>query len=179
MDTLGVCDAMIGEQVFLLVLGAAVGAGLSLIPGLVLDEVRRSRDRRDRHDRAERVVRALTMEVEEGVHRCEALSALLGRVEVSYSSVYTSLWDTTQAELAQWLEDVESLVLLHRIYYRFHLVNFNMNRGEFGVGARFAQEYIEEMKDNLSKVRERRPQIRAQDQGVATRGDGAMRGRRP
>ena len=90
--------------------------------------------------------------LEEGILRCEGLSRLLENEKVSFSREYTSLWESTQAELAQRLEVVETLVVFHRIYYRFDLVKFNVNRGEFAAAARFAKARLEEMRDTLSKV---------------------------
>lgn len=152
---------MISQQIGLLLLGAVAGAGLSLVPGLCLDKVRRSRDKDEREERAERLLSAIVKEADEGIHRCEELVKLLNMNAVSFSSIYTSLWDSAQIELAREIEDTEMVVLLHRIYYRFHLVNFNMNRGELGVGAWFAKDYGQEMKDNLSEVRARHQISRA------------------
>ncbi len=71
------------------------------------------------------------------------------------SRIYVALWDSMKVELSKNIQDPEILRLLHKIYYRFDLINFNMNHDRFGAGAGFAKEYLSEMKANLTALKER------------------------
>jgi hypothetical protein len=66
--------------------------------------------------------------------------------------IYTDLWHTTNQRLAATLSDTETLAVLHRIYYRFDLINFNCERDEPGAGAAFAKEYMTDMEANLCRL---------------------------
>lgn len=50
------------------------------------------------------------------------------------------------------INDIEIIGILHKIYYRFDLINFNMERDAFGVGAAFAEQYISEIEINYNKL---------------------------
>gem|GEM_PF-3693455 len=140
------------KDALLIVFGAALGFGL----GILADFVRRTLDRRERSKRTKELLSAILEEVKEGVSRCEGLTEKRETNRVSFSRIYLSLWESSCAELAQQIEalkEPEILRLLHKIYYRFDLVNFNMEREAFESGAAFAAEYLEEMKENLSKLK--------------------------
>jgi len=100
---------------------------------------------------------AVVGKVEEGISRCDYLVNLKQEQKLSFSRIYTALWESMTTELSLGIGDLkapEALTLLHRIYYRFDLIDFNMDRNEFGTGAAFAEHYLHEMQENCSKVRE-------------------------
>ncbi len=139
-------------DVCLIGFGAVLGFAFSVLA----EYIRRVMDRRERRERSEVLLSAIVEEVEEGVSRCQTLVKFKDEKRVSFSRIYTALWDSTNVELSKYIEDLkapEVLSLLHKIYYRFDLINFNMEREEFGVGAAFADQYLQEMQDNLSKLK--------------------------
>ena len=128
------------------------GALVGLASSVLFDWIRRAWDRWQRRRRGRKLLVALFQEAEEGIARCEGLAKAARKGSVSFSRVYVSMWESMRLELWQCLEDVEILRLLDSIYRRFDLVNFNMQREAFAVGAAFAAEYLPEMHENLSKL---------------------------
>jgi len=61
--------------------------------------------------------------------------------------------------LTKCIEDPEIFKLLDSIYYAFDLVNFNMNRNEFGIGAAFAKARLSGMRERLEKIEVKFDQI--------------------
>ncbi len=132
-----------------LLIGAVLGFGGTMI----VEFVKRSWAKNDQKEKNKYILRGLEKEVEEGIKRCEGLVKFLEESKVSFSRIYTAFWDSAKFELLQNLKDIETLLLLHRIYYRFDLVNFNMEQDRLGAGAAFAKEYIEEIKENYEKLK--------------------------
>ncbi len=132
-----------------LLIGAVLGFGGTII----VESAKRSWAKNDQKDRNKYILRGLEKEVEEGIKRCEGLVKFLEENKVSFSRIYTAFWDSAKFEILQNLKDIEILLLLHRIYYRFDLVNFNMEQARLGAGAAFAKEYIEEIKKNYEKFK--------------------------
>ncbi len=129
------------------------GFGLGLVSSLVVLGIQRGADVRSEREYARKIARSLVSEIEEGISRADGLVQMLQNNKVSFSRIYTDLWRATNQELASKLEDPEVLVLLHRIYYRFDLVNFNFEHDRPGPAAAFAKDYLAEMKANLSKLK--------------------------
>lgn len=67
--------------------------------------------------------------------------------------VSTLLSGTLCQRLASNLKDPEVLTLLHKIYHRFDLINFNFKKERLGAGAAFAQTYADEIENNLKLLK--------------------------
>lgn len=142
---------MPNKELILIFFGSILGFGFSQLA----EYARRHFDRIEQRKSSFQMLLAVINEVEEGISRCEGLVEKLKNNKVSFSRVYVSLWDSVNSELSKNINDLEILILLHKIYYRFDLVNFNMNREDFGAGSGFAKEYLSEMKANLITLKER------------------------
>ncbi len=141
------------------------GAILGFASSVLAEYIRRAWDRRERRKRGKELLSAIVEELEEGVSRCEYLVKARNENRVSFSRIYIALWDSSKVELSQYIEDLkapEVLRLLHKIYYRFDLINFNMEREEFGVGSAFAEQYLSEIQENLSKLKDRLSKLKVQ-----------------
>ena len=129
------------------------GFGLGLASSLIVLRIQRRADERSERDYARKIVRSLVFEIEEGIARAEGLLEMAQKNQASFSRIYTDLWRSTNQQLASKLADPKVLVLLHRVYYRFDLVNFNFEHDRPGPAAAFAKEYLAEMKDNLTNLK--------------------------
>ena len=131
-----------------------VGALIALASTLFLDHKKRAREKSEQRDRARQLLKAIIEEVKMGISRCAGLSKRLddNPPSISFSRVYTALWDSTLPELSKTINNLEILRLLNSTYYYFDLVNFNMNRNEFAVGAAFAKDKLTYLQENLSKL---------------------------
>jgi len=138
-------------NILYLVLGALIGFGSSV----GIEYIKKYLEKRDQKEKNKNILKALEKEIEEGIERSEALIRFLQNKKLSFSRIYIEYWVSTNLILAQHIDDVEILNLLHRIYYRFDLINFNMERNRFGVGAAFAKQYIDEIKENFDKLKDR------------------------
>jgi len=138
------------KDLLLIILGALISLGSILF----VEHKKRLREKNTLRDHGRQLLKAIIEEVKMGIDRCEGLAKRLDNdpQEFSFSRVYTGLWDSTIPELTKSIEDLEIIRLLDSIYYYFDLVNFNMNRNEFGVGAAFAKDKLPKLKQNLSKL---------------------------
>ena len=143
---------MVWEKIILVILGALIGFFVNII----IDFNRRIYAKRDLQERRKKLFVAILNEVDEGVNRCHGLVEKLDKDEGSFGRIYTAFWDSMKNEIALYIEDIEVLKLLHSIYYRFDLVNFNMEKNRTGVGAAFAKQYLSEMQANLEMLHERK-----------------------
>jgi len=132
----------------------AVGALIGLCSTLFVEHKKRLREQYDRRDRGKQLFKAILEEVKIGIERCNSLSKRLDETppSISFSRIYTHLWDSAIPELSKSIDDLEIIRLLNSIYYYFDLVNFNMNRNEFGIGAAFAKDKLLYLKENLAKL---------------------------
>jgi len=138
------------KDIILILVGAVIGLAATLFA----EHKKRLREKIERRDRGRQLLKAIIEEVKMGIDRCNGLSKRLddNPPSISFSRVYTGLWDSTLPELSNSIDDLEILRLLNSTYYYFDLVNFNMNRYEFGVGAAFAKDKLQSLKENLSKL---------------------------
>ena len=136
-------------------IGVIVGAILGFASSTAAECIRRHLDQRDRRKRRKQLLSGIVKEIEEGIDRCQTIVHFRDIDRSSLSRIYTAFWESTIAELLQHIEDPEVLGLLHSIYYRFDLVNFNMEKDRFGSGAAFASQYLEEIQVNLSELQAR------------------------
>lgn len=106
---------------------------------------------------AKDLLKCLGIEIEEGISRCDTIIEIAMRNEFSLSRIYVDLWDASRIKLIQVIENKEIIRLLHKIYLRFDLINFNLSREdktERKAGIGFAQQYLAEIKDNYNKLKE-------------------------
>ena len=132
-------------------ISAIIGATLTGFGMIIVEFVKRYWTKRDQRERNEKMLKALEIEIKEGINRCKALIKFRKGKKISFSRIYTAFWDSIKFELSQNLKDVEILCLLHRIYYHFDLVNFNMERDRFMVGAAFAKDKIGKIEEDFNK----------------------------
>jgi len=135
-----------------------IGTILGFLLSIVADHVKRYRDSLDRRRLGKYLASAVVEEIEQGVVRCGYLVSLASEKKVSFSRVYTGLWDSAKNDLSELLLELkapEALTLVHRVYRSFDLINFNMDRGFYGPAAGFAQHYLGEMNDTLQQLRQR------------------------
>jgi hypothetical protein len=143
---------MSANDICLIIFGAVLGFLLSLLG----EYTRRVWERNKRREYAKGFLSAILVEVEEGVSRCEWLVKKRKDHGESYSRIYVALWESSRNELVEYIEDLnarEVLRLLHKIYYCFDLINFNMQREKFGVGGAFAEDKLSEITSSLSKLK--------------------------
>ena len=137
----------------LIVFGAILGFVLSILA----EFIRRTWDRRNRREYGEQLLKSIIIEIERGISRCQTLVQNLNENKISFSRIYTALWNSMKVELShyifEYIKDPEILKFIHSIYNSFDLVNFNMEREQFGVGAAFASSHLEGIQDNLSKLK--------------------------
>jgi hypothetical protein len=138
------------EDIFLIFFGAVIG----LCATLFVEHKKRLSEEYWRRDRGKKLLKAILEEVKIGIERCDGLSQRLNMQppELSFSRIYTGLWDSAIPELSKSIDDLEIIRLLNQTYYYFDLVNFNMNRNEFGIGARFAKDYLPNLHSNWSEL---------------------------
>lgn len=137
----------------LIVFGAILGFGLSILS----EFIRKAVDSRDRRKHGEQLFKAIILEIEGGINRCQTLVQGLDKNIISFSRIYTALWDSMIVEISyyilEYIKDPEILKTIHSIYNSFDLINFNMEREEFGVGAAFAKSHLEGILDRLSNLK--------------------------
>lgn len=131
----------------------AIGFVLGFLTTYIAMRIERRWQAEDDKKFAEEVLENLVFEVQEGIGRAEYMASLVAAGGASFGRIYTVLWESTRERLAATLSTGEALKLLHRIYYRFDLINFNAEVGRPGPAGAFAKEYIDEMKQNLEKLR--------------------------
>jgi hypothetical protein len=134
---------------------ALAGFALGLLSSYLILRVQRGWQRNDDAAYAKKIVESLITEIEEGLGRAKYMASLAESGSASYGRIYTALWDSSNQRLAATLPDTNTLSLLHRIYYRFDLVNFNCEAGRPGPGGAFARDYVAEIEDNLAKLKTR------------------------
>ena len=139
--------SLIWTSLISVIIGAIIGFGGTFF----IETKKRSWIKKDQEEKNKNILKGLEKEIEEGIKRCEGLIKMAEGNKVSFSRIYIEFWKSTKSELSQNLKDIETLNLLYKIYYRFDLVNFNMEQGRLEAGAAFAKEYINEIKDNFDK----------------------------
>lgn len=134
---------------------ALLGFALGLLSSYLVLRVQRSWQRKDDRRYTEQVLKNLIIEISEGLERARYMASLASQSSESYGRIYTGLWDSSNQRLAATLEDAETMALLHRIYYRFALVNFNCDQGRAGAGGAFAAEYLSELEASMQELQAR------------------------
>ena len=136
---------------------AVLGFALGLLSSYLALRVQRSWQRKDDRRYTEQVLKNLGIEIHEGLERARYMANLAVEGSESFGRIYTGLWDSSSQRLAATLEDAGTMALLHRIYYRFALINFNCDQGRAGAGGAFAAEYLSELEASLQELQSRVP----------------------
>jgi len=146
------------EKSYMQFLYILFGAMLGFVFALVGTYVQRIVDHKERQKRAKTLFSLVIREAREGVNRCESIVTLYAEKKISSSRVYVAVWDSARVELTEYAHDLkvqdDILGRLHNIYYRFDLVNFNMQLKQYSVGVAFAVQYLKQIKMNLQLVEE-------------------------
>ena len=137
----------------LTLIGVIIGAILGFVGTGIIELLKRHWANDDQKVYSKKLLQAISKEIEEGITRCEWLIEASKDGKGSYSRIYIALWDSSRIRIAEVIEDTEILHLLHKIYYRFDLINFNMENGRFGPGAAFAREYISDIKSSYELLK--------------------------
>lgn len=130
------------------------GFALGLMSTLLTIRVQRGWKKKDDETYSKKVVCSLITEIEEAITRAKFMIELYNKNGGSFSRLYIGLWQSTIQRLAATLSNTETLRLLHRIYYRFDLINFNCEMNRPDSAADFAKTHIAEVEENLVKLRE-------------------------
>ena len=126
-----------------------IGTFLGFLSAVGIEYLKKYLEKKKQKEKTRSILKALKREIEEGISRSKGLIGFLNSNKVSFSRIYTGCWASTNSILHQNYTDVEILNILHGIYYRFDLINFNMEQGRPGPGAAFAKTYIDEMEKNF------------------------------
>jgi len=134
--------------------GALAGFGFGLASAYLTLLVQRGWQKRDECEYTRKVVQSLLDEIEEGLVRVRYLAQLHEDRNASFSRIYTALWQSTNQRLAASLGDPALLSLLHQIYYRFELINFNFEMDRPAPAGAFAHEYLGQLETDVARLRE-------------------------
>src|SRR5512145_247424 len=118
-----------------------VGFAIGLLGTLLGTRLQRSWQEYDDKRFRQKTIESLIVEIQNGLERTKGLIEMRTRGEVSFGRIYVALWDSVSQRLAGSLKDGEVLKLLHQIYYRFDLINFNFEKDRPGVSGAFAESY--------------------------------------
>jgi hypothetical protein len=161
--------------------GTILGFGFTMLA----EHIKRGWSQRDRLERANQFLTLIIEEIQNGIERCKFIKQLRDGseekmikeiqqneeqltekemekeikkgIKVSPSRIYVSFWNSIMIELSQCIKNTEIVGLLHSIYSRFDLVNFNMERNDFLMGANFADTHIPKIEHNLSELKKHFP----------------------
>lgn len=138
------------------ILSAFAGFSLGLASTLLTIRLQRSWSRKDDEVYNLKILDGLVFEIEEAIKRSKSLIEFFDEEEpiLSNSRLYVALWESVLQRLARTLTDPDILKLLHRIYYRFDLINFNFGMNRPRASVDFARTHIGEVENNLTKLKE-------------------------
>ncbi len=138
---------------------AIIAVIIAFILGMVVERIKRCWEKGDQKKYAKKLLQLLCEEIGKGIERCEHFVNLREQNKISFSRIYTGLWDSCKSRSLETIENLEVLHLLHQIHCRFDLINFNMEGKKFGVGGAFAKQYINEIKTNYSSLKSKMDMI--------------------
>jgi hypothetical protein len=127
-------------------LSLMIGATIAIFGAIIVEWIKRRWQKKDQKEYANKVLYVLCDEIEEGITRAQYYIELLGRDKVSLSRINTATWDSVNSRFSESIDSLEIMLLLYKIYSKFELINFNIDRGNPVSGASFAKEYIDEIK---------------------------------
>ncbi len=145
--------------------------GLLATPGsAVVESIKWKRATKITRKKNKVTLEAIMEEIETGLERCktivndvQVLKDKDGNVRtnpdgtsiftISPTRVYTTLWDSINSNFINTIEQNDTVKLLHKIYYRFSLVNFQADRQDWVKAYAFAKKYSCEIDQNRSKLK--------------------------
>lgn len=133
----------------------ALGFASALLTLILYERLKRCLDKKERRNTTKKLLQVLCKEIEEGIKRCKHLIELRkkGEAKISFSRIFVDLWDASKLKIAENIDNLEILGCVHQIYYYFDLINFNMEKDRFGVGAAFANDKIGEIEGKYSTLK--------------------------
>lgn len=141
------------NNIILLLIGSIIGFGFSILG----DIIRNYKSKKHRKQKGEQLIKSILNEIEQGIKRCDSLIKMKNEGRISFSRIYVSLWQSMQVDLShyiyEFLKDPNILKYIHSIYYTFDLINFNMEREQFGVGAAFANDHRKKIEDEYIELK--------------------------
>ena len=132
-----------------------VGFSMGLIATLIGVRLQRSWHEFDDKRFRQKVLESLVVEIQNGLERTKGLIEMRNQEKISFGRIYVALWDSVSQRLAGSIEDGDVLNLLHQIYYRFDLINFNFDKNRPGASGAFAETYADEIESNLKDFKNR------------------------
>jgi len=143
------------NDISFLIIGSIIGFVFSILGDIIRN---RSNKKRRKHN-GEQLIKSILNEIEQGTKRCDSLIRMKAEGKISFSRIYVSLWQSMQVDLShyiyEFLKDPNILKLIHSIYYTFDLINFNMEREEFGVGAAFANDHRKKIENEYIELKDK------------------------
>ena len=156
MDFWEIITELLKKTGFLLnTISLVIGFILGLCSWLITDMIKRQIEKKERIDTSKKFLHAISEEIKEGMNRCKWLISQRKEGTGSFSRIYTGLFDSVKLKITENIYESQIIILLHKIYYRFDLINLNMNRNRFLVGAAFAEDYFDEIDDNYTMLQHR------------------------
>ncbi|MEW6076723.1 MAG: hypothetical protein AB1724_02805 [Thermodesulfobacteriota bacterium] len=146
---------------------ALFGFAMGLLATLVGVRLQRSWQEHDDNQFCQNILKSLIVEIQNGLERTKSLTSLRDQSKISFGRIYIALWGSVSQRLAGSLKDGEVLNLLHQIYYRFDLINFNFEKNRPEASGAFAATYVEEIENNLNLLKNR---IGLKDTAILTTG---------
>jgi len=148
-----ISEAKLSRDIFLIITGAIIGFVFSFLG----DILRKCLDRKKRKAEGTQLLFSILAEIDLGRRRCNYLIQQLDKNVISFSRIYVSLWENMQVNLShfiyEFLSDPKILELIHSIYYTFDLINFNMERNKFDVGAAFARDHKSKVDEKYEELK--------------------------
>jgi len=135
---------------------------LAFLPLFFIELIRNFFKKREQKFFAINLILSLTKEIEEGINRCHVLIKQKEDNKFSFSRIYITYWNNAKFTICSTITDIELLGLLHEIYYHFDLVNFNMERNNYGAGAAFAEHNIVNILNNYKLLEEKIALLKSQ-----------------
>jgi uncharacterized membrane-anchored protein YhcB (DUF1043 family) len=142
------------SQLLAAVVGVIFGTMFSLLSTWWLDKRRERKQKKRDCNKAISHLGAIITEVERGYERCFSFADRLKKGQVSLAKIYTHYWDSFSGIIIEHIDNAELHDILHKIYYYFELVNFNIELNERDTGAGFARDYYGEINGLLQRLKE-------------------------
>jgi hypothetical protein len=140
------------NDIILLLIGSIIGFCFSILG----DIIRNRKNKSYRKQKGEQLIKSILNEIEQGINRCDYLIKMKSEGKISFSRIYVSLWQSMQVDVSnyiyEFLKDPNTLKHIHSIYYTFDLINFNMEREQFDVGAAFAHDHRKKIEDEYDML---------------------------
>ena len=136
-----------------IIFGVGLGFILSLITWGITYGIKEYKEEKSNKEYLKKLLNSCLLEIFEGIERCDWLIKCHEDNVGSFSRIYTKFWDSSIIVITSKIRDDQILKYLHKIYYRFDLINFNMEGNRFGSGGAFAKQYTKEIKSNYKKLK--------------------------